>query len=156
MSTEDIREVLDLIMYGDEDDVKHAMKSLVSESEEERITRMLGDSMPMNYLMKFEEYLDDHDLFLFKGWEDAKIVGKPNVGAFWATFWLWVDKDIDWRGIERLTNDKEGQNVVNRKELDGDQGFIVEIKILKRYLDAIEKRTKEKAEQLADEQLAEL
>ena len=156
MSTEEIREVLDLIMYGDEDDFEHAKKSLIKENNEERIVRVLGDSMLMNYLMKFEEYLDDHDIYLFDGWSDARVLGKPKIDKFWTTFHLWVAPDCDLRGAMRLKNDKEGQNIVQVKELDKNQGKIVRFKILKRYLDAIEKRNKERAEQLSDEQLEEM
>ena len=56
----------------------------------------------------------------------------------------------------RLKNDKEGQNIVRVKELDNNQGKLVQFKILKRYLDAIEKRNKERAEQLSDEQLEDM
>ena len=156
MSTEEIREVMDLLMYGDEEDFDHAKKSLIKESDEERITRLLGDSMKMNYLMKFEEYLDDHDIYLFKGWAEAKVIRKPEVGSFWADFWLWTSPDIDLRGARRLVTDKEGQNIVKYKKLDGKRGYIFRFRILKRYLDEIEKRNKEKAKQQAEEQLAEL
>ena len=156
MSTEEIREVMDLIMYGDEEDFDHAKKTLIKEDDEERIVRVLGDSMLMNYLMKFEEYLDDHDIYLFKGWKEARVVGKPQIDKFWTTFDLWVSPETDMRGAMRLKNDKEGQNIVQVKELGEDRGKIVRFKILKRYLDAIEKRNKERAEQLSDEQLEEM
>lgn len=156
MATEEIREVMDLIMYGDEEDLAHAKKTLVKENEEERIVRVLGDSMPMNYLMKFEEYLDDHDIYLFKGWEDARVIGSPVISKFWAVFNIWVSPDTDMRGAKRLVNDKEGQNIVRVKKLDGDRGMIVQFKVLKRYLDAIEQRNKDRAEQLSDEQLEEM
>ena len=156
MSTEEIREVMDLIMYGDEDDVAHAKKTLVKESEEEKLVRVLGDSMLMNYLMKFEEYLDDHDVYLFDGWKEARVIGKPKVSKFWVVVNLWVGPDTDLRGAARLKNDKEGQNIVQKKELEGDKGYIIRFKVLKRYLDAIEKRNKERAEQLSDEQLEEM
>lgn len=156
MSTEEIREVMDLIMYGDEADLEHAKKSLIREDSEEKIVRTLGDSMLMNYLMKFEEYLDDHDIYLFDGWEDAKVVGKPEIDKFWTTFMVWVSPDTDLRGAMRLKNDKEGQNIVQVKTLEDDNGKIVRFKILKRYLDAIETRNKERAEQLSDEQLEEM
>lgn len=156
MSTEEIREVMDLLMYGDDEDFEQAKKTMVMESDEERITKLLGDSMLMNYLMKFEEYLDDHDIYLFKGWEKAKVIKKPEVGSFWATFWLWTGPDIDMRGARRLKNDKEGQNIVKVQKLDNNRGYVFEFRVLKRYLDAIEKRNKEKAEQQAEEQLAEL
>lgn len=156
MSTEEIREVLDLIMYGDEDDMEHAKKSLIRENNEEHIVRSLGDSMLMNYLMKFEEYLDDHDIYLFKGWKEGRIIGKPKIEKFWTTFHVWVSPDCDLRGAMRLKNDKEGQNIVQVKNLGDDMGRIVRFKILKRYLDAIETRNKERAEQLSDEQLEEM
>lgn len=156
MSVEEIKEVMDLILYGDDDDLEHAKKTLIKESNEDRLIRVLGDSMLMNYLMRFEEYLDDHDIYLFDGWDEAKVLGKPTIDTFWTTFHLLVPPKTDLRGAKRLMNDKEGQNVVSAKKLDDDNGIIVTFRILKRYLDAIEKRSKERAEQISDEEMEQM
>ena len=156
MSTEEIREVMDLIMYGDEDDLNHAKKTLMVEDEREKLIRRAGEVAPINYLMKFEEYLDDHDIYLFDGWKEAKVWGRPQVKMFWFIAYLWVSKDADLRGAKRLTNDKEGQNIVKVKKLDNDRGYLVKFKVLKKYLDAIEARSKQKAEQQADEELEDM
>lgn len=153
MSEDKMRDVVDMILSEDDTDFEKIEETILLENDEERILRQMGDSTYMNYLMKFEEYLDDHDIYLFDGWEDAKILGKPKVDKFWTEFMVLVSPDTDLRGAMRLKNDKEGQNKVMTKELTDNQGTIVKFKILKRYLDAIEARNKERAEQLSDEQL---
>ncbi len=152
MSEEGMRRIVDLMLEGDEDDFQEIKEAILLENDEERILRTLGDSTYMNYLLKFEEYLDDHDVYLFNGWEDAKIMKPINIDRFWAEFQVWFSPEADLRGAARITNDKEAQNKVTVKNL-GDQGYILKFRILKRYLDAIEQRSKERAEQLSDEQL---
>ena len=153
MSEDKMRDVVDMILSEDDTDFEKIEETILLENDEERILRQMGDSTYMNYLMKFEEYLDDHDIYLFDGWEDAKILGKPKVDKFWTEFMVLVSPDTDLRGAMRIKNDKEGQNKVMTKELTDNQGTVVKFKILKRYLDAIEARNKERAEQLSDEQL---
>ena len=153
MSEDKMRNVVDMLLSEDETDFEKIEETILLENDEERILRQMGDSTYMNYLMKFEEYLDDHDIYLFDGWEDAKVLGKPKVNKFWTEFMVLVSPDADLRGAMRIKNDKEGQNRVMVKELTDKQGTIVKFKILKRYLDAIEARNKERAEQLSDEQL---
>lgn len=156
MSEEGMKHIVDMILEGDEEDLQEIENKIITESNEERILRNLGDSTFMNYLLKFEEYLDNHDIYLFDGWEEARVIKPIKVGKFWAEFLLVVGKDTDLRGAIRLMNDKEGQNKVQYKELDGGKGYVIKFKVLKRYLEAIEKRSKEKAEQLADEQLEQM
>lgn len=150
--TEEFESIVDLIIRGEE---KEAEYHLLMENTEERITRVLGDSNKMNYLMKFEEYLDDHDIYLFAGWEEAEIITRPAIDRFWATFYVRVSKDTDLRGALRIMNDKEGQNSV-KYSTNEDGGYTLIFRILKRYLDQIEYKSKEKATQLADEKMKQL
>jgi hypothetical protein len=155
MSEEGMRRIVDLMLEGDENDFQEIKEAILLENDEERIMRTLGDSTYMNYLLKFEEYLDDHDVYLFDGWEDAKMMKPVTIDRFWAEFLVWFGPEADLRGATRLTNDKEAQNSVKVKKL-GDKGYILKFRILKRYLDAIEQRSKERAEQLSDEQLEQM
>ncbi len=155
MSEEGMRRIVDLMLEGDDDDFQEIKESILLENDEERILRTLGDSTYMNYLLKFEEYLDDHDVYLFDGWDQAKILKPIVIDRFWTEFLVWFSPDADLRGASRITNDKEAQNSVKVKNL-GDSGYILKFRILKRYLDAIEQRSKERAEQLSDEQLEQM
>ena len=135
-----------------EDETKEAIDKMLLETQEQRIIRILGgDKMPMNYLMKFEEYLDDHDLYLYNGWEDATIIYKPKIDKFWVTVYLFCKDGTELQGLKRLTNDLEGQNKIQIEKTEG--GHIVGFKILKRYLDNIEKQNQDKAEELSDEEM---
>jgi hypothetical protein len=150
--TEEFESIVDLLIDGEEEEAEH---HLLMENSEEQIVRVLGDSSKMNYLMKFEEYLDDHDIYLFAGWEEAQIVAKPVIDKFWTTFHVQVGKGTDLRGALRITNDKEGQNTVRYKKNE-DGSYTLIFKILKRYLDQIEQQSKEKAKQIADEKMEQL
>lgn len=133
-------------------DTEEAIGTMIVETQEQRIIRTMGgDRMPVNYLMKFEEYLDDHDLYLYDGWEDAVLVHKPKIDKFWVTIHLFCGDDADLQGAYRVVNDQEGQNKIEIKKVDG--GHIVGFKILKRYLDQIEKKNQDKAEELSDEEM---
>lgn len=150
--TEDFESIVDLLIEGEEEEALH---HLLMENDEEQITRAMGDSNKMNYLMKFEEYLDDHDIYIFDGWEEAQIITRPVIDTFWTTFYVRLGKNADLRGALRIKNDKEGQNTVRYKK-NGDGSYTLIFKILKRYLDQIEHKSKEKAEQLADEKMGQL
>ena len=50
--TEDFESIVDLLIEGEEEEALH---HLLMENNEEQITRAMGDSNKMNYLMKFEE-----------------------------------------------------------------------------------------------------
>lgn len=142
--------IVDLLIDGE---TQIATDELLLEAEEDDLLANLGgETTLMNYLLKFEEYLDDHDLYLFQGWEKGEIVEKPKVEKFWVTFYVRVPGDCELKGARRLTNDKEGQNVVKVKALD-DGTHLVMFKILKRYLDEIEQRNKERSDQLSDEDM---
>lgn len=148
MTDNDFGPIVDMLL---EDDLETATDHLLLEHTEERVARALGgESMPMNYLMKFEEYLDDHDIYLYDGWEESRVIAKPKVDKFWVTFVLFCQKGIDLRGALRVVNDKEGQNEVKAKKVQ--DGHVLKFRILKRYLDEIERKNKQKAEQEAEEQ----
>jgi len=149
ISMSDFDYVVDKIF---EDDLVEASDSLLLESEEATIVNQLGDPTLMNYLMKFEQFLDDHDVYLFDGWEDASIPAKPVIEKFWCTFYLIVAGDADLKGgAARIVNDKEAQNKVQTKE-HGD-GHLVKIRILKRLLDKMEDEDQIRASDLADAEI---
>jgi len=135
-----------------EDDLEGASTSLLLESEEAELINQMGDPTLINYLMKFEQYLDDHDVYMFDGWEDSAIPEKPSVEKFWCTFYLLVDEGADIKGgAARIINDQEAQNKVQVKEVEG--GTILKIRILKRILDKMELDDQERADSLAGEDL---
>ncbi len=141
--------VVDMLIDGD---IVSATEHLLLENQEQQIIRAMGgDRMPMNYLLKFEEYLDDHDVYLFDGWNKSKICYRPKIEKFWTTFWLFCPDGTDLRGATRVTNDKEGQNEVGKKRIEG--GHILQFKILRRYLDEVEKKNQERAEELSAEEM---
>ena len=141
--------VVDMLIDGD---VEAATEHLLMENQEQQIIRAMGgERMPMNYLLKLEEYMDDHDVYLFDGWIKAKICYRPKIDKFWTTFWLFCPDGTDLRGASRITNDKEGQNEVGKKRIEG--GHILQFKILRRYLDEVEKKNQERAEELSAEEM---
>jgi hypothetical protein len=142
-------DIVDLLIEGETD---KATEYILMENIEQQMLRSVGgDRMPLNYILKFEEYLDDHDIYLFDGWEDAVLVSAPEIDKFWVTIYLFCPEKVDLRGALRITNDKEGQNQIKVKKCEG--GNILQFKVLKRYLDQIEERNIDKAEQLADEEM---
>jgi hypothetical protein len=141
--------LVDMILDGR---LEEATTAGILESEEHDASRKVGDTTLLNYLVKLEEYLDDHDIYAFDGWESAEFVQKPKVEKFWVTFWLRVGKDCELEGINRITNSKEAQNKVAVQKYD-DGTTLVQIQVLKRYLDAIEGRNKQKSDELSDEEL---
>jgi hypothetical protein len=141
--------IVDLLIEGD---VDAALEHLLMENQEQQIVRAMGgDRMPMNYLLKFEEYLDDHDIYLFDGWEDVQVCYKPRIDKFWCTFYVHCPKGTDLRGALRITNDKEEQNEIKQKTTD--DGTILQFRILRRYLDEVEKNNQERAEELSTEEM---
>ena len=141
--------VVDMLITGD---VEEATQHLLNENQEQQIIRAMGgDRMPMNYLLKFEEYLDDHDIYLFDGWDQCQICYKPRIDKFWTTFYLFCPEGTDLRGAMRITNDKEGQNEVGKRRVEG--GHVLQFKILRRYLDEVEKKNQDRAEELSDEEM---
>lgn len=145
----DLTAVVDMLIEGN---VENAEEHLLVENQEQQIIRAMGgDRMPMNYLLKFEEYLDDHDIYLFDGWEDCVICYQPRIDKFWCTFWVYCPDGTDLRGALRLTNNKEGQNEIKQKRTDG--GHILQFRVLRRYLDEVEKKNQERAEELSAEEM---
>lgn len=145
----DRTELVDMILMDDLDAVRDV---ILLENEETQIARQIGDTTVLNYLIKLEEYLDDHDVYLFNGWEDAELVQKPVIEKFWTTFIFRVGQDCDLRGAKRITNDKEAQNEVKIAKTE-DGAVLVQMRILKRYLDAIEARNKDKSDELSSQEL---
>ena len=145
----DLTAVVDMLLEGD---TAAAEEHLLVENQEQQIIRAMGgDRMPMNYLLKFEEFLDDHDIYLFAGWEDCLIAYKPRIDKFWCTFHVFCPDGTDLRGAMRITNDKEGQNEVKQKRVE--DGHILQFRILRRYLDEVEKKNQERAEELSAEEM---
>ena len=148
--THDLTHVVDKLL--DEDDLAGAEEALLMENEEDRLTRKLGDDTLTNYLLKFEEYLDDHDIYLYDNWEKAQVLGRPRVQRFWVIVYLWVPKETDLRGMERIKTDQEGQNQIRVKKLK-DGSRILEVKVLRRLLDKVEEKSQEEAEEVSNEKI---
>lgn len=142
--------IVDMIVEGD---VEGANEFLLTESEENKIMKAMGGEIKlMNYLLKFEQFLDDHDIYMFKGWDEADIVGNPRVDKFWVTFHLRLQEGSEIEGAKRLQANQKGQNQIKGIQLD-DGSYLLRIKILKKFLDDIEKQNKEKSDQLSDEEV---
>lgn len=148
--THDLTHVVDKLL--DEDDLEGAQNALLMENEEDRLTRRLGDQMLTNYLLKFEEYLDDHDLYLYDGWEDVQVLGKPQVQRFWVVVNLWAAKDVDLAGIQRIKTDQDGQNQIKVKKLK-DGSMVIQVRILRRLLDRVEEKSQDEVEEISDEKI---
>jgi len=136
---------VDLLLNGKIDEAK---QTLLVEAVQDQVLRAIGETSLLNYMMKFEQYLDDHDIYMFDGWDDAEFVGKPKVETYWVTVYMQVGPKTDLRGAKRVIADKEAQNRVSYKELD-DGGCLLRFKVLKRYLDQIEIDEKERADNIA-------
>ena len=63
--------LVDMILDGR---LEEATTAGILESEEHDASRKVGDTTLLNYLVKLEEYLDDHDIYAFDGWEAAEFV----------------------------------------------------------------------------------
>lgn len=153
MSTpNELTEIVELILDEDLESAKH---HLLMESTEERVIQALdGDRMLMDYLVKFEHFLDEHDLYLFDGWEESQFVAKPQIEKFWALFYIKTPKEVDMRGAVRIKNSKEGQNKVGVKQLN--DGYLFQFKILKRHLDDLEEKSKEEASRIATDEFEQI
>lgn len=136
-----------------EDDDSLAEFLLVESERDDLIAGLDGNTTLMDYLYLFEEFLDQHDIYLFKGWDTAQIMGQPNVEKFWITITLLVDDEVDLRGAKRV-NDALGQGKVEIK--NHANGKLVIFTILKQSLDQIEQTNKDRIEELSDQALEEL
>ncbi len=148
--THDLTHVVDMML--DEEDLEGAEEALLMENEEDRLTRKLGDNTLTNYLLKFEEYLDDHDIYLYDGWNTVQVLGRPRVQRFWVIVYLWVPKKVDVKGILRIKNDQEGQNQIKVKKMR-DGSSVLEVKVLRRLLDKVEEKSQDEAEEVSDEKI---
>lgn len=138
------------------DDAESLDEFILNESERDEVLSSLGgDQTLINYMFLFEEFLEQHDLYLFKGWEKAQFIGRPKIEKFWVTFHLLVNSKSDMRGAKRI-NDALKQGEVIAKDLPDGKGKIVQFTVLKRDLDRIEADNQEKIEKLSLQALDEL
>lgn len=134
-----------------EDRIDDATECLLAESIESDIIQAIGETSKLDYLLKFERFIDERDLYLYKGWEDAQILSSPKVDKFWVTIDLRAPKEVELKGAERCCSDEESQNTIHWKELE-DGTYFVRFKILRRFLDQIEMNAKDRAEEIADKE----
>lgn len=115
-----------------------------------------GDKTLLQYLILFEEYLDQHDIYMFKGWKDekTKIVGKPAIGKFYFTAFIEIAKGTDLRGIKRIADANSKTRISAKKKKDG--SMILKVEMLKGLLDKIDADNKDKIENMSDRALQEL
>ena len=146
----DFRRLTDMIIETTDDNEVNTF--LLSETKIDELLAKVGDQQAMNYLIRFEEYLSDHDVYMFRGWEDAKVVSAPKLTKFWCEFNVLVSNKTDLRALKRVTNDKEGQNETSVSDLENG-AKLVNFKILIKYFDEIEKRNTKKIEELSKEDL---
>jgi hypothetical protein len=138
-----------------EDRLDEAQNMLLAEDVEDKLLKAIGEVNYVNYLMKFEQYLDDHDIYAFDKWEDAEIIATPKVDRFWVTIWMKLQPGTDMRGAKRLLNDKENQNEISYRE-EPDETVLMKFKILRRLLDKIEIENKENADEIADREAGQI
>lgn len=144
--------MIEIMLTEDDDSLDRFM---LLESEKDTVLAALGgDPTLINYMMLFEEFLENHDLYLFEGWSSAAFVGKPKIEKFWATFALTVNEGTDMRGAKRV-NDAMPQGQVKAKAM-GNGKILVVFQVLKRHLDQIEETNREKIEELSDQALEQL
>ena len=134
-----------------EDRIDEAEEMLLCETIENDLLKQINETGSLDYLMKMEQFFDQRDLYLYKGWEDAEIVSAPKIGKFWVTLDLRVPRDAELKGAMRCCSDKEAQNSVKYKQLE-DGSYYIRFKILRRILDKIEMDAKDKAEDTAAKQ----
>lgn len=142
---------VDLLLEGREGDAREA---LLAESAELNMLKQIGETQMMDYLLKFEQYLDEHDIYLFdkpgvKGWTDGMIQHRPKISDYWVVIYMTVPKTTDLRAATRLIGDKEAQNEVKYKQNE-DGSYLIKFRILRRLLDKIEQANKMRAEEIAD------
>jgi hypothetical protein len=131
------------------DRIMEAKETLLVESIESDLIKNIGETSKLDYLMKMEKFFDNHDLYLFKGWEDAQILEAPVVEKYWVSLDLRVPADCELKGAVRCCSGEESQNTARYKKLE-DGSYYVRFKILRRLLDQIEMDAKDRAEEIAD------
>lgn len=145
-----MEDVVDLIM---EDRYEEAEQSILRETVEDKLLKAVGEVSYMSYLLKFEEFFNDYDGYLFgEEWDKAEVLlNKIKVDKFWVTIFMIVPKGTDLRAAKRLMGDKTPQNSVQFKKLP-DGRILLKFKVLRRYLDKIEQKNKEKAEEISKQE----
>lgn len=144
----DFKSLVDIIIDDDDDKLN---EHLIFESRmDELLLKVNGQETAVKYLLTFEEFLSNHDIYMFDGWENAQIVGPPIIHQFWCEFSLLVSAKTDLRGAKRLVVNKNEQNEIKVLELENGNRLL-KFKILKTILDNIEKNNNEKILQLAKE-----
>lgn len=127
-----------------------AKEALLVESVETELVKNIAETSKMDYLLKFEKFLDDRDLYLYHGWEDAQVLAAPEISKYWVSVDLRVPKDCELKGALRCCNSEtDEQNTTRYKQLE-DGSYYVRFKILRRVLDQIEMDAKDRAEEIAD------
>lgn len=134
-----------------EDRLTEAQECLLAESIESEIIQAIGETSQLDYLLKFEKFLDERDLYIFHGWEDAQVLCAPKIDKFWVTVDLCVPPNTELKGALRCCSDAEEQNTVKYRKQE-DNSIFVRFKILRRILDKLEMRAKDRAEAIADQQ----
>jgi len=133
-----------------EDRLDEAQECLMAESIETDLIQAVGETSQLDYLLKLEKFFDDRDLYVYTGWEDAQVVAPPKIGKFWVTLDLRVPQNAELKGALRCcSTEEEEQNTAGFKTLE-DGSHFVRFKILRRLLDKIEMTSKDRAEDIAD------
>ena len=144
-------DLVERLLLSDDKAVETVVGHLIVEDEESELVKSIGDTSLVHYCMKFQQFVEDElDMYVFKGWEEAEFIGPPKVEKFWVTVRLLLPKGAEYKYAKRFQNNTLGQTDVKIRELK-DGSYLVQIRILKRVLDNLEVRDKDKSEQLADE-----
>ncbi len=134
-----------------EDRIDEAQEVLLCETIENDLLQRINETGSLDYLMKIEQFFDQRDLYLYKGWDDAEILAPPKIDKFWVSLDLRVPNDVELKGAFRCCSDREAQNSVKYKHME-DGSVFVRFKILRRILDKIESDAKDQAEDLASKE----
>lgn len=131
-----------------EDRIEEAQEMLLAESIENDLLQKISETGGLDYLMKLDQFFDERDLYLYRGWEDAQILSPPKIEKFWVSLDLRVAPDSELKGALRCCSDQEAQNSVKYKKLE-DGSYFIRFKILRRTLDKIEMDMKDRSEEIA-------
>jgi len=146
-------DLIERLLLPDDQAVSTVVGHLLVEDEESELVRTIGDTSLVHYCMKCQQFIEDElDLYVFAGWEQAEFIGPPVVEKFWVTFRLLLPPDSEWKYAKRFQYNHMGQNQIQVRQMD-DGSYLVQVRILKRFLDMLEIRDKDKSEQLADEDI---
>jgi hypothetical protein len=134
-----------------EDRIDEAQEALLCETIENDLLAKINEVGVLDYLMKIEQFFDQRDLYLYRGFEDAEILAAPKIDKFWVSLDLRVPRGTELEGTMRCCSDREAQNSVKYKELE-DGSYFIRFKILRRILDKIESDAKDRAEDTAEKE----